>query len=101
MRLWAFRVLGRVLQQELDDLRRILQAMRMMPHTGLRNHLNGTAQLAVALLENPRILLQRNDLVGVAATLRIGTPLGGQRLQAIDWTDLSRSPQSPHSGRRP
>ena len=54
---------GSVLQDELDDLVRILEGMRMVPNSRFTDDLNLTSQLLKPLLQDGRIFCHRDDLI--------------------------------------
>jgi galactokinase len=59
-----------VLQDERDDRRRILQRMGMVPDAVLDDHGNRPAQFPISILDNGRVLVERDPVIGIAEILR-------------------------------
>ena len=76
--------LGRVLQDELDDLVRILEGMRMVSNSRFTDDLNLTSQLLKPLLQDGRIFCHRDDLITSSYHVQQGHFLVGQWFQMVD-----------------
>lgn len=64
------RLKPRVLQHELHDQPRILQAMRMMPHARFDDEDDRSAQLTIADFQKACVLFKGHDLVRVPADMK-------------------------------
>ncbi len=72
-----------MLQDEGNDRPRIFQAVWMMADAGFGDDRNRTTEFLVAFLDQPRILVDRNDIVRITADVQERHFGLGQPLQVV------------------